>query len=165
MVKIETIYSKGSEPRNLAENFIEFLRNVILALDSKNEETIKNFTTLIEEDIKKIKNNERNFDKDKIIKILNTLIEYYKEIKVSTNPYLWTELAIIASCKLSLGQENIIVQNQAQISQNVSVPIVQPKTSSASAVALGAQAPIKQCAQAPTMKTAQSPIQDPAQRA
>lgn len=158
LVKIETIYSKGSEPRNLAENFIEFLRNVILALDSKNEETIKNFTTLIEEDIKKIKNNERNFDKDKIIKILNTLIEYYKEIKVSTNPYLWTELAIIASCKLSLGQENIIVQNQAQTSQNASIPIAQPKTSSASAMALGAQAPIKQSAQAPTMETAQTPI-------
>lgn len=162
LVKIETIYSKGSEPRNLAENFIEFLRNVILALDSKNEETIKNFTTLIEEDIKKIKNNERNFDKDKIIKILNTLIEYYKEIKVSTNPYLWTELAIIASCKLSLGQENIIVQNQAQIPQNASIPIAQPKTSSASAMALGAQAPIRQCAQAPISQTAQAPTMETA---
>ena len=162
LVKIETIYSKGSEPRNLTENFIEFLRNVILALDSKNEETIKNFTTLIEEDIKKIKNNERNFDKDKIIKILNTLIEYYKEIKVSTNPYLWTELAIIASCKLSLGQENIIVQNQAQTSQNASIPIAQPKTSSASA-ALGAQAPIRQCAQAPIQQSAQAPIEQTTQ--
>ncbi len=162
LVKIETIYSKGSEPRNLAENFIEFLRNVILALDSKNEETIKNFTTLIEEDIKKIKNNERNFDKDKIIKILNTLIEYYKEIKVSTNPYLWTELAIIASCKLSLGQENIIVQNQAQTSQNASIPIAQPKTSTASAMALGAQAPISQSAQAPIEQTAQAPTMETA---
>ncbi len=97
---IDEIYAKGNEPRNLAENFIEFLRNVVLVINSSNNDTITKFSTLIKEDIEKIE--AQNFDKDKIIEILNTIIEYYKEIKISTNPYLWMELAIIATCKLNL---------------------------------------------------------------
>ena len=93
---VETIYAKGNEPRNLAENLIEFLRNVILTLNSNNDELISKCTTLIKNDIDKIRNS--GFDKDKTVRILNTLIEYYKEIKVSTNPYLWMELAVIKAC-------------------------------------------------------------------
>ena len=97
---IDEIYAKGNEPRNLAENFIEFLRNVTLVINSSNNETLTKFTTLIKEDIEKIES--CKFDKNKIIEILNTIIEYYKEIKISTNPYLWMELAIIGACKLNL---------------------------------------------------------------
>ncbi len=128
---IEEIYSKGNEPRNLAENFIEFLRNVILVLSSKEFANIKNFTTLIDEDIEKI--NSYNFNKDKIIKILNTLIEYYKEIKVSTNPYLWMELACIASCRLDL------INNKTPVQINTQTP---PQNKNQKAIALDIQAPI-----------------------
>ena len=71
----------------MAENFIEFLRNVVLVLNSTNPESITKFTSLVSVDIEKIQ--ACNFDKNKIIKILNTVIEYYKEIKISTNPYLF----------------------------------------------------------------------------
>ena len=133
LITIDEIYSKGNEPRNVAENFIEFLRNVILVLNSQNNDSIKNFTSLIDEDIEKIKS--FNFDKDKIIKILNTLIEYYKEIKISTNPYLWMELACIASCKLDLNINNQTTQAPIQ------TPIAPIKPQNA--IAFSAQAPIK----------------------
>jgi len=118
---VNDIYAKGNEPRNLAENFIEFLRNVILVLNSPNTEAISNYTTLIKDDIEKIK--ACNFDKDKIVKILNTIIEYYKEIKISTNPYLWMELAAVASCNLELRSDvSKRQQNQSQV-QIQSAPI------------------------------------------
>lgn len=100
LVCVDEIYTKGSEPRNLAENFIEFLRNVVLVLNSKNTDNISNFTTLIKENIEKIQ--AANFDKDKIARILNVIIEYYKEIKVSTNPYLWMELAALAAARVDM---------------------------------------------------------------
>ena len=114
---VDEIYAKGNEPRNLAENFIEFLRNVILVINSQDIEIIKNFTSLINDDIEKIK--QINFDKDKIIKILNVIIEYYKEIKVSTNPYLWMELAAIGACKLNLTSNNQVAQQIQTSPQNV----------------------------------------------
>ena len=40
LISVDKIYIKGNEPRNLAENFIEFLRNVILVLNSANPANI-----------------------------------------------------------------------------------------------------------------------------
>lgn len=125
---INDIYTKGNEPRNLAENFIEFLRNVVLVLNSTNYENISSFTTLIKDDIEKIK--AQNFDKDKINRILNTIIEYYKEIKVSTNPYLWMELAAIAASKLDLAvkdtsSNSLKAQKAAKIALEIQKPITQ----------------------------------------
>ena len=136
LISVDEIYTKGNEPRNLAENFIEFLRNVILVLNSKNPENITKFTSLVSVDIEKIK--ACNFDKDKIVKILNTIIEYYKEIKVSTNPYLWMELAALGACKLDLKEAApVVAQNTTtKPTQNIS-PI-----QSAKAIAMSAQAPI-----------------------
>lgn len=134
---VDEIYTKGNEPRNLAENFIEFLRNVILALSSPTPENITKFTTLVSADIEKII--ACNFNKEKIIKILNIIIEYYKEIKASTNPYLWMELAVLSACRMDLREnkiQNNTAVNNSQI-QNIS-PIQNAK-----AIALNAQAPIK----------------------
>ncbi len=124
---VDEIYSKGNEPRNLAENFIEFLRNVILVLNSDNLENIKNFSSLIDDDIEKIK--ALNLNKDKIFKILNTIIEYYKEIKIATNPYLWMELAAIGASRLDL------TLNQAQN--------IKPVTQNPNIAAINLQAPIE----------------------
>ena len=136
LADVNNIYSKGNEPRNLAENFIEFLRNVTLVLSSSEVENIKNFTTLIDEDIAKIKACE--FENDKIIKILNVLIEYYKEIKVSTNPYLWMELAVIGASKLDLAQNTTVVVNKTQQVQPIQKPVM-----SAKAAAIEIQKPIE----------------------
>ncbi|MBQ2984750.1 MAG: DNA polymerase III subunit gamma/tau [Candidatus Gastranaerophilales bacterium] len=121
---VNNIYAKGSEPRNLIENFIEFLRNIILVLNSKEQATISNFTSLIKEDIEKI--NSFNFDKNKITKILNIVIEYYKEIKISTNPYLWAELAVINACKLDNSIQTKQISQIQQPAQIAVKPVMKP---------------------------------------
>lgn len=110
---VNNICSKGSEPKNLAENLMEFLRNVILALSSSDKDNISNFTMLNEDNFKAI--NELASFKEKVFKILNTLIEYYREIKTSTNPYLWIELAIIACCKLNYSQKENTIKEKRDI--------------------------------------------------
>ena len=137
---IDEIYTKGNEPRNLAENLIEFLRNVILVLNSENTESITKFTTLISDDIQKVKNS--NFDKDKVLKILNIIIDFYKEIKSSTNPYLWMEVASISACKLELKAQNVVVQSVGQAVAQTT--LVTSAIQSAKTMAFQAQAPIKQ---------------------
>ncbi|MBQ4646973.1 MAG: DNA polymerase III subunit gamma/tau [Candidatus Gastranaerophilales bacterium] len=138
LISVDEIYTKGNEPRNLAENFIEFLRNVILVLNSTNPQNVTKFTALVSVDVEKIQ--ACNFDKDKIIKILNTIIEYYKEIKVSTNPYLWMELAALSACKMELKQaQPVVVQN---VSQSAPIQNVSP-VQNAKMAALNAQAPIQ----------------------
>ncbi|MBR5303257.1 MAG: DNA polymerase III subunit gamma/tau [Candidatus Gastranaerophilales bacterium] len=175
LISVDEIYTKGNEPRNLAENFIEFLRNVILVLNSKNPENITKFTSLVSVDIEKIK--ACNFDKDKIVKILNTIIEYYKEIKVSTNPYLWMELAALGACKLDLKEtapvvaqntttkpiQNISpVQNAKTMAMNMQAPISKPsitpsQESSPASVQQVSETPSAQPTQAPQVQVTQIP--------
>ena len=168
LISVDEIYAKGNEPRNLAENFIEFLRNVILVLNSKNPENITKFTSLVSVDIEKI--SVCNFDKDKIVKILNTIIEYYKEIKISTNPYLWMELAALGACKLELKEtaqpmiQNVSqaqvspVQNAKVMAMNIQAPISKPSVVQNQAqVQQQVQQPVQQPTQAPSVQQAQAP--------
>ena len=113
---VEKIYEKGSEPRNFIENFIEFLKNIILILSSKNDDEAKNLTLIDIDNIKKVKN-EPLFNQTKIIKILDKIVEYYKEIKISTNPYLWAELAVINVCSVDdkMPEKSVFVQKTKEL--------------------------------------------------
>ncbi len=127
LLLVEKIYSKGNEPANLTENFIDFLKNTVLVLNSKDPQNIKDFTVLIQEDIEKIQS--LNLDKEKVLEILNIMIEYYKEIKTSTNPYLWFELACIFSAKSDMPK--------------ISIKNIEPKTQTINQ-AIKLQAPIEE---------------------
>lgn len=121
---MDEIYSKGSEPRNFCENFIEFLRNVTIITSAKNPQDITKFTTLTKFDVEKIV--ERKYDRKTCERILDVAIEYFKEIKFATNPYLWAELMIIQASKENLPQAQVVqtVVQQAP-TQNVTQNTVQ----------------------------------------
>lgn len=97
LVLLDTIYNKGLEPKNFCENFIEFLRNLIFALESNDIQGSSKFTNFNASDVEKIK--AQNLDKARVFNILDRVIEYYKEIRFTTNPYLWAELMVINLCK------------------------------------------------------------------
>lgn len=105
LFSLDEIYNKGLEPKNFCENFIEFLRNLIFALKSSDASSISKFTNFNQGDIDKIR--DVNFNTAYIFRILEKVIEYYKEIRFTTNPYLWAELMVINLCK----DETIAVQN------------------------------------------------------
>ncbi len=105
------IFASGSEPRNLCENFMEFLRNVIIALNTKDPSKAE-FATLTAQEVQEIIS--KNYSNSNINHILEIVVEYYKEIKFATNPYLWIELFIIAAIK-----ENVDVNNIPEIKLNV----------------------------------------------
>ena len=107
--EVEKIYEKGSDPRNFVENYIEFLRNIILILSSKNEDEVSNLTLISKENIQKIKENAL-FEQKKLIKILDKVIDFYKEIKTATNPYIWAELMIINISNIDILSEITPVQ-------------------------------------------------------
>lgn len=97
LFSLDEIYNKGLEPKNFCENLIEFLRNLIFALKSADEAGILKFTNFNALDIERIRS--ANFDAAKIFRVLEKVIEYYKEIRFTANPYLWAELMVISICK------------------------------------------------------------------
>ncbi len=112
LVKIDEIYAQGSEPRNLCENFMEFLRNVIVVLNAKNPHDVIKFSSLSSVDIDKII--EKKYNSKLCERILDIATEYFKEVKFATNPYLWVELMVIrASRAQEQKSESVIYTNSA----------------------------------------------------
>lgn len=119
---VEKIYEKGSEPRNFVENYIEFLKNLILILNSKNDDEISNLTLISKDDIQEIRSN-ACLECNKIIGILDKVIEFYKEIKISTNPYLWVELMIINIASIDIFENSIPLKTEDNVCGNITVPL------------------------------------------
>ncbi len=94
---VDEIYLKGSEPRNLCENFMEFLKNIIIILNAKNPYDVTRFCSLSTVDIDEIVN--KKYESKDCSRILDITTQYYKEVKFATNPYLWIELMIIQASK------------------------------------------------------------------
>ena len=81
---------------------------------------------------------------EQTIHVYNGIVPYdfYKEIKSSTNPYLWMEVASISACKLELKAQNVVVQSVSQAVAQTT-PVISA-IQSAKTMAFQAQAPIKQ---------------------
>ncbi len=122
---IDDIYLKGSEPRNLCENFMEFLRNIIITLSAKEPQNITKFSALTKEDIQTIVT--KNYDKNLVSDILNTAIEYFKEVKFATNPYLWVELMIIEAARIKNAPKKVEIQPEIRVQKQEVKTVVQPQ--------------------------------------
>jgi len=114
---VDEIYNKGLEPKNFCENLIEFLRNLIFVLSSNDDKNILKFTNFNACDVEKVRS--LNLNSAKIFKILNKVIEYYKEIRLATNPYLWVELLIINLCKIDETESIKAPAPETQVSSKV----------------------------------------------
>ncbi len=143
---IDDIYLKGSEPRNLCENFMEFLRNIIITLSAKEPQNVTKFSALTKEDIETIV--AKNYDKNLVSDILNTAIEYFKEVKFATNPYLWVELMVIEAARIKNAPKKIEIQPEIKAQKQEVKTVVQP------------QEPKKEIIQEPK-ETAQEQPQEP----
>lgn len=103
------LLKKGSEPRNLTDNLIDFLKNAIIVKSATNKDIIPNFTSLVAQDIELLCEAGGEFTADNLSKLLNFAINFYKNIKSANNPYVWLELLIIqVSCgayKLSASED------------------------------------------------------------
>lgn len=122
---IDDIYLKGSEPRNLCENFMEFLRNIIITLSAKEPQNVTKFSALTKEDIQTIV--AKNYDKNLVSDILNTAIEYFKEVKFATNPYLWAELMVIEAARIKNAPKKVEIQPEIKVQKQEVKTVVQPQ--------------------------------------
>ena len=143
---IDDIYLKGSEPRNLCENFMEFLRNIIITLSAKEPQNVTKFSALTKEDIQTIV--AKNYDKNLVSDILNTAIKYFKEVKFATNPYLWVELMVIEAARIKNAPKKVEIQPEIRVQKQEVKTVVQP------------QEPKKEIIQEPK-ETAQEQPQEP----
>lgn len=97
---LEKIYNSGNEPSQILLNMLEFFKNALLVktcekniaieLTQYNEAQIKAVTPLVDD-----------LEKHQIVFLIEKISNYLKELKTSTTPHLWLEVALIDLANLT----------------------------------------------------------------
>ena len=92
---LDKIYNKGNEPLQIVSNLIQFYRNMLVVKNCTDREIAIELTQLSEQNILKLREQCENTEIEQLLCIVERLSFYSKEIKDTTNRYLWLELCII----------------------------------------------------------------------
>lgn len=92
---LDNVYNKGNEPFQIVSNLIQYFRNTLIVKNCSDRKIAAELTQLNEAHILKLREQAENIEPEQLIYTIERLSFYSKEIKETTNRYLWLELCII----------------------------------------------------------------------
>lgn len=92
---LDSVYNKGNEPFQIVSNLIQYYRNLLIVKNCADRNIAAELTQLSEAHILKLREQGETLEGEQILYIIERLSFYSKEIKETTNRYLWLELCII----------------------------------------------------------------------
>lgn len=137
---LDSVYNKGNEPFQIISNLIQYFRNALVVKNCSDRKIAAELTQLNEAHILKLREQTENVEPEQLIYTIERLSFYSKEIKETTNRYLWLELCIIelsSNVKYSAYSELInrieklesgIVTGECKPSQIATPPVFKQQT-------------------------------------
>jgi len=95
IVLLDKIYAKGNEPFQIITNMIQYFRNMLVVKNCTDRTIACDLTQLSEAHVLKLREQSSEIESEQMIYTIERLSFYSKEIKETTNRYLWLELCII----------------------------------------------------------------------
>lgn len=92
---LDKVYNKGNEPFQIVSNLIQYFRNLLIVKNCSDRKIAAELTQLAESHILNLKEQGENIQPEQMLYVIERLSFYSKEIKETTNRYLWLELCII----------------------------------------------------------------------
>ena len=126
------ILDNGNDPMQILKELVEYLRNLLLASICKNTNEAAELLDINPENCEKILSQSKNFNPQELAQILDNLKEQEINIRNSTNPYIWLDVALISVTTREniTAEKSILDRLEAlegrQILNNISKPM--PKT-------------------------------------
>lgn len=123
---LNDIYNQGNEPSQILSNFLEYLRNALI-IKTTGIKDVTDAIQLNEEQIKTLCKDLDNIEAHQLISLSDKCASYIRELKLTTNPKLWLDIAILDMANLT---ENTKLEDlQKRISSLESGNIVKPAPS------------------------------------
>lgn len=94
------IYNQGNEPTQILSNFLEFLRNSLI-IKSTDVKSFNSVIQLNEEQIRQLSSSLSEIEKHQIVALIDKCSSYIKELKLTSNPKLWLDVAILDMANLT----------------------------------------------------------------
>lgn len=91
---LNDIYNQGNEPIQILSNFLEYLRSALI-IKSVGEKSVSGVVQLNEEQIKTLSQKVKSVEVHQIVSLIDKCAGYIKELKQTTNPKLWLDVAVL----------------------------------------------------------------------
>lgn len=111
---LEKIYNSGNEPVQILTNLLDYLKNLLIIKNCR-EEIIIELTQLNDVQSKKIKEQCKSIETHQIVFLIEKTSNYIKEVKTTNNPRLWLEVGIIDLANLT--ENTTLMELQTRISR------------------------------------------------
>ena len=120
---LDSVYNKGNEPFQIITNLIQYFRNLLVVKNCTDRKIAAELTQLSEAHILQLKDQSQNLEPEQILYIIERLSFYSKEIKETTNRYLWLELCIIElSSNVKFSSYSQLLERIERLEAGISTP-------------------------------------------
>ena len=110
---LEKVYNSGNEPILILSNLCEYFKNLLITKNAR-KELLEELTGLNELQIQELVKQVEKLDTHQIVFLLEKIANYIRELKQTTNQYLWLEVAIIDLANLANNTSLLELQNRVQ---------------------------------------------------
>ncbi len=97
---LEKTYNSGNEPAQILLNLLEFFKNLLL-VKTCDKKVLPTLTQYNESQIDTVNKLIKDIEKHQLVFLIEKISNYIKEIKTSTTPHLWLEVALIDLANLA----------------------------------------------------------------
>lgn len=96
---LNNIYNQGNEPAQILSNLLEYLRNTLI-LKSIGDSVATGVVQLNEEQITIVREKVFKIEVHQLVSLIDKCAAYIKELKLTANPKLWLDVAILDMANL-----------------------------------------------------------------
>ena len=97
---LNSIYNQGNEPAQILSNLLEYLRNTLI-LKSIGDSVATGVVQLNEEQITIVREKVSKIEVHQLVSLIDKCAAYIKELKLTANPKLWLDVAILDMSNLA----------------------------------------------------------------
>ena len=108
---LEKIYNSGNEPVQILTNLMDYLKNLLIIKNCRKEIAFE-LTQANDAQINSLTEQAGNLETHQIVFLIDKCAEYIKELKLTNNPRLWLEVAVIDLANLTENTSLVELQNR-----------------------------------------------------
>lgn len=108
---LEKIYNSGNEPVQILTNLMDYLKNLLIIKNCRKEIAFE-LTQANDAQVNALAEQAKNLETHQIVFLIDKCSEYIKELKLTNNPRLWLEVAIIDLANLTENTKLVELQNR-----------------------------------------------------
>lgn len=108
---LEKIYNSGNEPVQILTNLMDYLKNLLIVKNCR-KEIVFELTQANDAQIAALNSQAELVETHQIVFLIDKCSDYIKELKLTNNPRLWLEVAIIDLANLTENTSLVELQNR-----------------------------------------------------